>query len=212
MKKFTFGANKKINFIRIPKNASTSIYNFFGVTNTIRNEYFDSDNKIYQNFFESSHCKISSAVDRLGEKILNLPTLAIKRNPYDRMVSMYFFTKKHKIDENFCKFKINSFLEFCQFFEKQSKDPNFFHAWDQYSFIEKNGNILATDILEFNNLSEEFPKFLAKYDCLSYFRDKPLLKQNFTTHENFQKYYCAKSKIIIKNIWGQDLNYFKYSI
>lgn len=30
MKQFKLGKNKKVNFIRIPKNASTSLYNFFG--------------------------------------------------------------------------------------------------------------------------------------------------------------------------------------
>ena len=88
------GKNKKVTFIRIPKNASTSLYNFFGPTNTIRDNVIPSNKEIYKNFFASSHCRISDSVEHLGDEILSLPTLSVVRNPYDRMVSMYFFAQK----------------------------------------------------------------------------------------------------------------------
>jgi len=86
-----------VTFVRIPKNASTSLYSFFGGSNTIRNELLSADNSMYLNVFEPSHCSIASAEKYLGRRVIDAPVLAVVRNPYDRLLSMFFFAKKYDL-------------------------------------------------------------------------------------------------------------------
>jgi hypothetical protein len=211
-KKFTFGANKRVNFIRIPKNASTSLYNYFGVTNTIRDNYLSVDNEVYKNIFAPSHCRLEFAIKEFGERILSLPTLAVIRNPYDRMVSMYFFAQKTKLNRVY-DMDFQNFLEFCEHFQELSSDPNFFHSWSQKSFIEVDNNIRADSLLSFENLQEDLDKFLYEFNLKDFYEKAgvSLKKDNSTEHENFKQYYCSKSKKIVENIWGEDIDYFLYT-
>jgi hypothetical protein len=211
-KKFTFGANKRVNFIRIPKNASTSLYNYFGVTNTIRDNYLSVDNEVYKNIFAPSHCRLEFAIKEFGERILSLPTLAVIRNPYDRMVSMYFFAQKTKLNRVY-DMDFQNFLEFCEHSQELSSDPNFFHSWSQKSFIEVDNDIRADSLLSFENLQEDLDKFLYEFNLKDFYEKAgvSLKKDNSTEHENFKQYYCSKSKKIVENIWGEDIDYFLYT-
>ena len=211
LKQFTFGDNKKVNFIRIPKNASTSLYNYFGATNTVRDDYLNANNEIYKNIFAPSHCRLNFAIKEFGERILDLPTLAVIRNPYDRMVSMYFFAQKFKLNKIY-NVDIENFLQFCQTFESLCSDESFFHGWPQKSFIELESKVSVENLIRFENLETEFAEFLHKYNLKNFYEKSQItLKQlNGTEHKNFKHYYCQKSKKIINKIWGEDLDYFAY--
>lgn len=206
MKQFKLGKNKKVNFIRIPKNASTSLYNFFGVTNTIRDEYLPHPETTYKNFFAPSHCTLNMAIRALGEEILQLPTFAVVRNPYDRAVSMYFFAKKYNLFNLYNQNDLN-FLQFCESLSIQ--DENFFHAWPQLKYFQNH----KVDLIRFENLEEELWHFLDKNKLKKFYKNagRVLKKENQTNHENYKKYFCTKSTKIIENIWHQDLDYFKYA-
>ena len=196
---------KALTFLRIPKNASTSIYTFFGFANTIRNEYLDANNSKYLNVFEPSHCTLQEAKDLLGNDIAELPVLAVVRNPYDRMVSMFFFAKKHDLGKLY-DISLASFDVFVDGFYKLSKDPDFFHAKTQYEYIKGNDKVT---VCRFENLKDDISKFIADNN-LSFNIDE-FQKLNSTVHDDYKSYYTSKSKDIVKNMWEEDLNCFSYS-
>lgn len=211
------GKNKKVTFIRIPKNASTSLYNFFGPTNTIRDNVAPSEKEIHKDFFAPSHCRIIDAVEYLGDEILSLPTLSVVRNPYDRMVSMYFFAKKLNTSYKDILSKVyghtaDNFLDFCLLFQKMSEDEGFFSSWSQKSFIQIENETIG-DVLRFENLNEDFNKFLIKNNLLGFFDQygKCLKKENQTSHKMYKNYYCGDSKNIVEELWSEDIEYFKYN-
>ena len=201
IKKFTLGANKKVNFVRIPKNASTSLYNFFGVTNTIRDEYLGEPK---EKIFAPSHCTLDEAVEKLGEGILELPTLAVYRNPYDRAVSFYCFALKYDLF-GFYNLPKLPFLEFCETFVKQ--DEEFFHAWSQKKYINNKHN-KEIHILRFDNLEEDLNTFLIEQNLLDFYNKcgSKLKRENTTNHEHFESFYCPESKKIISDLWNEDFN------
>ena len=127
---------KNLTFLRIPKNASTSLYAFFGLANTIRNEYLNANNSKYLNVFEPSHCTLQEAKEILGDDVAKLPVLAVVRNPYDRMVSMFFFAKKHDLGQLY-DISLDSFDSFVDGFYRESKNPDFFHAKSQCDYITR---------------------------------------------------------------------------
>ncbi len=194
-----------LTFLRIPKNASTSIYSFFGFANTIRNEYLDANNSKHLNIFEPSHCTLREAKELLGKGVAELPILAVTRNPYDRLVSMFFFAKKHDLGQIY-DISLNSFDEFAEGFYKLSKDPNFFHAKTQLDYIKGSDNVT---VCRFENLKEDISKFI-KDNNLSFDIDE-FQKLNSTKHDDYKSYYTGKSKEIVENMWRDDLDFFSYS-
>ena len=61
---------KSLTFVRIPKNASTSIYEHIKPLNTIRDELLPYRREHF-NIFAPSHCRLSEAVEALGKSILD---------------------------------------------------------------------------------------------------------------------------------------------
>jgi hypothetical protein len=202
--------NQLLTFIRIPKNASTSIYTFFGTSNTVRNEYLSGDNPKHLNIFESSHQSIFDLELNLGKSILEKPVLAVVRNPFDRLVSMYFFAKKHGLGKIY-DVDTSDFLRFSKGFYKLSKDPNFFHAMPQVEFIEHAKKDKFT-VIKFENLKEELGDFINKNKLTNVFNIAKLELLNGTTHKHYSEYYCPKTIQIVKDMWGCDLDYFSYSL
>lgn len=200
--------NGDVTFIRIPKNASTSLYSFFGKKNAIRNELFSADNSKYMNVFESSHRAISDAVENLGDCILNNPVLAVVRNPFDRFVSMFFFARRYNLGSLY-DIKTNDFDEFAEGFYKLKDDDDFFHAMPQRQYI-LHDDCEGFTVVRFEHLSEGITQFLDKNELGDNFDKNMLEKLNSTTHSHYSDYYSKKSKEIVNNMWGCDLEMFGY--
>jgi hypothetical protein len=201
---------KLLTFIRIPKNASTSIYTFFGDSNTARNEYLSADNPRHLNIFESSHQSIAELEVNLGSGILKKPVLAVVRNPYDRLVSMYFFAKKYDLSKIY-DVDASDFSSFAKGFHSLSKDCNFFHAMPQVDFIEHAKKCDFT-VIKFENLKKEFGEFINKSGLSDTFNADKLELLNGTTHKHYREYYNDDTIGIVKDMWGRDLERFSYSL
>jgi hypothetical protein len=198
-----------VTFIRIPKNASTSLYSFFGTANTVRNEYLSADNPKHLGIFESSHQSISELQHNLGSYILEKPVLAVVRNPFDRLVSMYFFAKKHDLGKIY-DIDTKDFLSFARGFHRFSKDENFFHAIPQVKFMEHDLSYRFT-VIRFEDLKAGIRKFIKDYDLDNCFDADNLETLNGTDHCHYSDYYDDETKEIVKDMWGCDLTAFSYS-
>lgn len=200
---------KLLTFIRIPKNASTSLYTFFGNLNTVRNEYLSGDNPRHLNIFESSHQSISDLEINLGSDILNKPVLAVVRNPYDRLVSMYFFAKKHDLGKIY-DVDISDFSRFAKGFHGLSSDSNFFHAMSQVDFIEHSERDSFT-VIRFEDLKKGISNFISKNGLSGTFNTDDLESLNGTIHNHYREYYNDETIEIVRDMWGCDLECFSYS-
>lgn len=202
-------SNGEVTFIRIPKNASTSMYAFLGDKNTIKNELLCADNNMYLNTFEPSHCSISDAENKLGPGILDVPVLAIVRNPFDRLVSMYFFAKKYNLGSIY-SVSTNDFQSFAKDFYKLSKDKNFFHGMSQKSYI-KHKDSDKFNVIRFEKINNGVHSFVRNTGTEKIFNASEFPELNGTEHDHYSKYYCPKSKKIVRDMWGCDLDRFSYS-
>ena len=204
------GLDKLVTFIRIPKNASTSLYLFFGTLNTVRNEYLSADNLKHLNIFESSHQSISELEVNLGPDILDNPVLAVVRNPYDRLVSMYFFAKKYDLGKIY-DIDTSNFSSFAKGFYELSKDCNFFHAMSQVEFIDHAEKDNFT-VIRFEDLKNGLCDFIKNHNLSSTFDIDKLEALNGTTHKHYSEYYNDETIGIVKAMWGCDLKHFSYSL
>lgn len=205
-------ANREVEmilFIRIPKNASTSLYESFGKDNVInaRVNYISSElNKLkhWKKIIHPSHIGLDLIVKYLGKDQLNLLTICCTRNPYDRLISAYSFTRKYELWRIY-QDKEPTFEEFVHEYCKRKEDNNFSHAHSQTMWITFKGKIRADVILRFEHLEEDFSKLNQDYGT-----DYKLPHLNITNHRNFKEYYDRELSSLVFKSYREDFENFDY--
>lgn len=205
------GFNKKLLFYRIPKNASTSIYNHISGFNIIHERFDDilknADQQIYYNWFCPSHSTPKELYKTLGNEMENCIRFAVVRNPWDRMVSMYNQNRKIK-SYKVLGYKPNmTFKEFCELAYQNKSNEKFIASIPQIEWTHT--KYQPHDILKFETLQDDFCKMIEKYK-INYISSK-LPHENKTHHAHFSEYYDLQSKEMIGDLFKEDIKIFKYS-
>ena len=170
----------KTIFIHIPKNAGTSIETLFA------NDSF----RIQPN----KHADIYEIKRKFKNSYNNYKKFTIIRNPYDKMVSWYFYLKRN-LGEN------HNIIEF----NKWIKDPSkFWHADDPISFLKPQYDWVdnTVEIVKFENINKGLNDFFGKKINL------PIT--NKSNRNNYLEYYNDKSLDIIYNRYEKDFKQFNY--
>ena len=148
--------------------------------------------------FFNSHITCYNFYDIFNKKkFKDYQKIAVVRNPWDRMVSRYFYSKKIN-----AKFKDVTFHEFVNF-DITVNMP----VLNQYRFCTKDKTNFCVDkIIKFENLNNDFDEV-----SLGIFGKKGLLKHsNKTEHGKYRDYYNAELKDKIYKNFKEDLNFFDY--
>ena len=173
----------KAIFIHIPKNAGTAIEEYFG-----NNSFRIQPNK---------HDNIHAIKKRFLNIYNSYRKFTIIRNPYDKMVSWYFYLKRN-LHTN--KYKIIDFNEWI-------KDPlQFWHIDDPISFLDPQCDWIdeTVEILKYENLKEDINMFFGEEI------DLPII--NKSNHEHYLNYYNQESLNTIYNKYKEDFEKYNYKL
>lgn len=199
-------------FIRIPKNASTSIYNHLGEFNLVnkysRNFQANANNLLYKNWFDPTHAKPFEIASALPVKCCDYFSFAVVRNPWDRFVSMYFFANKMELWKLFGLRSQPDFKIFCSIAKEKwsNKDSYFFPTQDQMQWLE--GPFLPKKIIRFETLEKDFANMIQELKIDHISQNLPHL--NSTTHNAYRDYYDSQSRKLVEQIFHRDIETFKY--
>jgi len=188
----------KIVFVHIPKTGGTSIEESLG-----GGDYFNSHD--YLRFYKNNIKNFESYT-----------SFSVVRNPFDKMVSEYFFFKKTHEQLN-PVFKNCSFEEFLDIFFSIN-DPKFFkntaphwfkmhfetHRVSQLSFIRPQEDL--DFVVKFENIQSGYNIVCDHVGIES--RKLPHL--NSTRHKHYSEYYNDNTKQIVAEKYQEDLDYFGY--
>lgn len=173
--------NPKSTFIHIPKTGGTSISTW------LKNAYGVNYNK---GFKHAGYEKMEREFGDLGF------TYTVVRNPWDRVVSAYFYYKGK--NSRIVK-SVNGMMSFKEY------------ANDVGKALIMSQQSLATDkinlVLKFENLQEDFKQIQKFYGI-----KKPLGKKNTTKHEHYSKYYENDDYLINKigELYALDIKRYNY--
>ena len=200
----------EILFIRIPKNASTTMHDALGKFNVIesrKEEFFDEVLKsdYCQGIYDPTHINLELAVEYLGEGILDIPSFCVCRHPMDRLLSAYKFCLQSNL------LSLNGwrgwkFKTFAEYFCKTKDDPNFFQSRSQLFYITYNGVPRIDTIMRFEDLAVDY--HIIKEDFNLPLPKLPHL--NATKHEDFENYYDDETEQMVRNAYEEDFKYFNY--
>jgi hypothetical protein len=199
-------------FIRIPKNASTSIYNHLGDFNLIHKHKKEFDrflnDKTYRNWFSPTHVKPNEISLVMGNMVRNYMSFAIVRNPWDRAISMYEFALKNDLGKLYGINSKMTFAEFCglMMLKYEQQDKKFIAIHDQSSWLE--GMFSPNFVLRFENLKEDFEKMLN--ECGIKHISPKLPHENSSKRGHYHDYFDFKSRRTIEKIFERDIDTFKY--
>jgi len=181
---------EKIIFLGICRTASSSIYQALGKSGLVRNN-------------SKKHQTMKNVQKKFPE--INLDKyfkFTFVRNPYDRWVSLYNWSKKRKVIQA----KV-SLLDFVRngLEGKYKKHPSYRYISQEDWVTDSGGNIPIDFIGRFENLQKDFD-----YVCKEIGHKMKLARINVSTAYVTRKDCCLEIKTLIKKYHGKDFDLFGY--
>lgn len=186
----------KCIFIHIPKNAGLSVcYTLFGNTGGSHRKIVDYKQIFSPNTFKRYY------------------KFTFVRNPWDRVVSTFFFLKNGGITEKdrlWAEKHLAPFTTFQDFTKNWLTEENInnsLHFQHQHIFLEdENGNLAVDFIGRFENIDEDFKKVTAALNM-----NRVLKKTNTSERkENYRDYFDLETQKIVENVYQKDIQLFNY--
>ena len=153
-----------------------------------------------------------------GDKIFSdLFKFSLVRNPWDLVVSKYFFIKKTSKNNKLKNISFSEYVKnetlfldsFANFYNKNSLATKMYNSREsygsQFDLISENENLLVRT-LKLEELND-----ISLIDSIGFLELQPLRQLNKTEHTNYKDYYTSETKEIIAKRFEKDIDYFKYT-
>lgn len=145
---------------------------------------------------------------------LDLPTVGIVRNPYDRMISVFKHLHKthdyYNDDEVMPLATASGFEEFVVYtYEHDLKDKNISFKKPLVDYFKKDGKIVTlTHLIKLEEINSKKGWSLLQSFCKT---NHPPVYANQSTLKIDRSIYTPKSKSLVEEMFAEDLEHFSYS-
>jgi len=178
----------KCIFVHIPKTGGTSITNALNI--------------------KHHNHKMAKELKQENDDWNDYFSFSVVRNPWDRMVSLYFY---YKNNNEYSNYKIkndipSTFSDFIyEFNEKKRNWYTIFYQQQADWLYDDEQNLLVNQICRFENYKEDVEKIFKKLNI-----KKKLLHERRSVHEHYKTYYNEETINIVKNLFEKDIILFGY--
>lgn len=190
-----------VTFVHIPKSAGTSVGNW------IRDHHGDSTMTVWWDHPTLKHIRKTCSSNY---------TIAIVRNPWDRLVSMYhyaqFGTSPHPaIDSDMIHemfIRSNDYKQWPSFEQWIIDLPSFYTTPNQKGMDVSQLYWIGDDadlVIRMEDLDVEFEQIQELFNC-----NDPLPKQNTTVHQHYRMYYNDRTKDLVAQWFKRDIERWQY--
>lgn len=186
-------------FLRLVR---TSILKMFNIEQVIDNNiFYHIDDK-----YEYDHASAQLIKSKEPDYYNSAYKFTIVRNPYDRLVSEYFWKKKDN-DIRGVDAKNKTFSEFIKYLYDNFDDIQSRYHKEKTHFMLQSSFILEdVTVFKFENIEDCIRQIAFKF-TLAVMHEK----HNNTEHDCFQSYYDEKTYNMVYDMYYLDFKLFNYS-
>lgn len=198
-------------YYRNPKCASSSIFSSLGPRNLFWREkkFLEqslSKDKKYQGVFDTSHVLPEEARRLFGRGLNNFFSFTCVRNPFDRQISQWSFSRAKGWGRLYGLPDDGSFSEWCEALWKKRKDQAFWPVIPQTKFSHA---VPLNCILKFETLNKDWRQMLLENDITGL--PEKLPHENKSKHQPWQEIITEKDADIIREIFVDEFERLDYS-
>lgn len=191
--------NNRVIFIHVPKAAGNALMKtLFGVAAT-------------------GHDPLRRYCSYNSEKFKHYYKFAVVRNPYDRLVSSFFYLKQGGIgffDNDFAESYLNDVDTFEEFVKRLGSDGKFrsaimswVHFVPQLDFITLDGSNVAVDrVIKLENIDLEMSDLCRELGI----PPVKMIKDNMSQRKSYKTYYTPELISIVSSLYKEDLAELNY--
>lgn len=190
----------RIIFVHIPKAAGNALVKtLFGASAT-------------------GHDPLRRYLSHNSEKFYSYYKFAVVRNPYDRLVSSFFYLKQGGIgffDNDFAESYLNDIDSFEEFVTRLGSDDEFrgaimswVHFVPQLDFITLDGSNVAVDrVIKLESIDQEISELCEKLGV----PPVKMIKDNMSQRKPYKTYYTPELISIVSSLYKDDLAVLNYT-
>jgi hypothetical protein len=198
-------------YYRNPKCASSSLALALGPRNLFAREkkYLEqklSRDKKYQGVFDVTHITPEESANIFGPKIKGYFSFTCVRNPFDRTVSQYSFSRGRGWGHLYGVPDDGSFGEYCEILWKKRGDKTFWPVIPQVAFSHYRP---LNYLIRFERLQQDWKKMIV--DNGIHGLPDSLPHENKTNHLPWQELISPRAKEIIVELFARDFELLKYN-
>ena len=195
----------KFIFIDICKTAGTSINRSFLAN--FPDVDFEGYHHSIPNMVSGEDC--GAVCSYITQEDIELNSLfTVVRNPYDRLVSLYFWGKNNEYSE------CNTFKDFViNVINNKYTEYNQHRYKSQVHWISDiNGKIVVDNILRFENLETDFEELLKKLKIPNFklIKTNTAYQRSGIVRKHYSYYYDEETKNMVTEFYKDDLEAFNY--
>jgi len=134
------------------------------------------------------------------------------RNPWDRMVSSYYFLRSgglHENDARWAAANLRPYPDFASFVRGWVNEENILtwvHFMPQHYFIcDESGKIMVDFVGRVENMEADFAYVANRLGCT-----RKLDKINTSNRRDYRSYYDDETREIIRRVYAKDIELFGY--
>ncbi|MEZ5384384.1 MAG: sulfotransferase family 2 domain-containing protein [Prosthecobacter sp.] len=212
--KLLTGRKRDVLFLWVPKCAGTSVYRALVKYNCVQERWLmpmvPFSNRGIITF---GHVDVLQLIERgvvTRRYFDNAFKFGFVRNPFDRMVSLFFYLKKIKCEEVSVAL---TFEDFCRKVDRQEHPPVGLYNYKGLNqcnpmvdwLTDRNGKLIADFVGRHENVNEDFRKI-----CQIIGISEKIPHKNKTDHRPYREYYNDETRSIVEKLFRRDLDLFGY--
>ncbi len=154
--------------------------------------------------YQKQHYSIQYYMDKINKnEWKNTFKFTFVRNPWSRMVSLYFHALKYcGLDSNI------TFKEYCiSSFKEYDENPTHWSKPQLDWLTDEHGHVVVDFIGRYEYLREDFGSLCKLLDI----KKRQLPHMSKTEHDHYEKYYDEELKTLVAEQYKKDIMYFSYN-
>lgn len=208
----------KFIFLATPRTGSTTARKILDKYSDIASVHLPEISDDFPFYNHISALELKSIFEDRGWDWDSYKRFCFVRNPYDRVVSLYHHHLKMRKN---AKIKcVKSFIRKIIYMTRRAPsfrdyvvniNPKNRVPTSLESFVcDRDGNSLVNEVLMFENLAEDLPKFLGKLGISITSEDIPHLNAS-ADRQQYRKYYDEELRNKVKDLYKYEFERFEYS-